>query len=331
MKEGVLAIGGDNCIIRINDAAIQFFRLKSPNIEKKPYEEVIRFDDILDFIRDSLKDGAQLCRDIYIKNGTYLILRLTSAPLQISNEKSSGTLILINDITRFKKLDKVRQDFVANVSHELKTPITSIKGYVETLREGQVKDKKTVNKFLSIVARQTDRMNAIITDLLQLSQIEAQEGAELDTESQTLVAIIRTAIENSQELASEKDIEVIVEGDQQLKANVNRPLLEQAIINLLQNALKFSELHSKVRIQIVEDELELRISIIDTGCGIAPKYHSRLFERFYRVDKARSRELGGTGLGLAIVKHIAMAHNGNVSVVSGPNEGSTFTIHLPRH
>ncbi len=330
MKEGVLAVDNDERIIRINQAAIGFFAINDDEPRKRLIQEVIRHSSILEFIREALKQNVHLNRDITVTNSGEQILRLTSNPLLDVSGKILGILILINEITRLKKLDKMRQDFVANVSHELKTPITSIKGYMETLREGQVDDTETVEKFYAIVARQADRMNAIVTDLLQLSHIEQQEGyAELLKNNTSLAEIIKTAVEDCQALADEKNIKIRVSVNEQIRVYANNALLEQALINLINNALKYSEACSEVQILAGLEENEIRIHIQDQGCGIDPKYHGRLFERFYRVDKARSRDMGGTGLGLAIVKHIAMVHQGNITVQSRVAQGSTFTLHLP--
>lgn len=330
MKEGVLAIDKNERIIRINKAALRFFNIVDEHPEKRLIHEIIRHHPVLDFIREALKEPKHLEQDIRIQNEIQHILHISSDPLQNSEEQIIGSLILINEITQLKKLDKMRQDFVANVSHELKTPITSIKGYMETLREGQVEDAETVEKFHAIVARQADRMNAIVTDLLQLSHIEQQEGsAKLIKSKETLSDIVLSAVEDCQKLADEKNIKIQSNVEPNLLVFANRALLEQALINLINNALKYSAPDSEIQIRAEQEADELCIHIQDQGCGIDPKYHDRLFERFFRVDKARSRELGGTGLGLAIVKHIAKVHGGNISVSSRVGKGSTFTIHLP--
>ena len=331
MKEGVLAVNNNEQIIRVNKAALHFFNILEEQPEKRFIHEIIRHSEVLDFIRTALKESTHLEQDVTVMNEMQHILRISSDPLQNSEGKTIGSLILINEITHLKKLDKMRQDFVANVSHELKTPITSIKGYMETLREGQVDDAETIGKFHTIVARQADRMNAIITDLLQLSQIEQQEGSEeLVKTSEPLAGIIKAAVEDCQTLAEERKINIQLNLDEHLSVYANSALLEQALINLINNALKYSKTGSDIQIRAGLEENEIRIHIQDQGCGIDPKYHARLFERFYRVDKARSRDMGGTGLGLAIVKHIAMVHQGNITVTSRVGQGSTFTLHIPK-
>ena len=195
-----------------------------------------------------------------------------------------------------RRLETIRQDFVANVSHELRTPVTAIKGFVETLREGALKDPGDATRFLDIIARQVDRLNAIIGDLLTLSRLDEGTGA----------AEIR------------------------FEEHQIRDVLEAAVVDLVGNAVNHSENGSSVQIAVTCTGKDVRIAVVDHGCGIEQEHLPRLFERFYRVDKARSRTLGGTGLGLAIVKHIAQVHGGSVAAESAPGKGSTFTIRIPK-
>jgi len=242
-----------------------------------------------------------------------------------------GALFVLSDITRLRRLENVRKDFVANVSHEIKTPITAIKGFVELLRDDGKKDEQDVKRFLEIISKHVNRLEAIIDDLLNLSRIEKEaetEGVQL-MESE-IKDVLDSAIQISKPLADSKGVEIGLSCDDGLTARINPPLLEQAVINLLDNAIKYSNDKRPVTIEAKYDEKELLIHIIDNGRGIEQEHLTRIFERFYRVDKARSRALGGTGLGLAIVKHIVLAHGGHVSVISTPGKGSTFTIHLPK-
>jgi two-component system phosphate regulon sensor histidine kinase PhoR len=227
-------------------------------------------------------------------------------------------------------LESVRRDFVANVSHELRTPVTSIKGFVETLLDGAMHNPEELQRFLQIVAVQTDRLNAIIEDLLALSRIEQEEEkAEIELGQSPVRAVLETAVEVCRMKAAEKNIRLELACDAELAAPMNAPLLEQAVINLLDNAIKYSAPEQTVQIAAERSGGEIAIRVRDCGCGIGREHLLRIFERFYRVDKARSRKLGGTGLGLAIVKHMAQAHGGRASVESTPGQGSTFTIHLP--
>jgi two-component system phosphate regulon sensor histidine kinase PhoR len=239
-------------------------------------------------------------------------------------------VIVLNDVTEVQRLENVRRDFVANVSHELKTPVASIKGFVETLLDGALNDRNDARRFLGIVARQADRLAAIIEDLLALSRIEQSEtSGKLPLDQLPLSGILITASDDCRPRAVERSIRLEVECPPDLTVTVNGPLLEQAVINLVDNAIKYSEAGKAVWLSADNDATGPAIRVRDEGCGIAAEHLPRLFERFYRVDKARSRVLGGTGLGLSIVKHIVQAHAGTIVVESTPGVGTTFTIRLP--
>jgi two-component system phosphate regulon sensor histidine kinase PhoR len=225
----------------------------------------------------------------------------------------------------------MRRDFVANVSHEIKTPLTAIKGFVETLLQNTVATPEEEARFLGIISKHVDRLSAIIDDLLMLSRIENEgERGDIKREKTRLRDIFQNAAQICRPRADEKGIQIELGGDEELAAMVDPVLLEQAVVNLLDNAVKYSDPEKTVLIQAQTVDHEIQIRVQDHGIGIEKKHLPRLFERFYRVDKARSRAIGGTGLGLAIVKHIAQAHGGQVTVESRLGEGSLFTIHLPR-
>lgn len=227
--------------------------------------------------------------------------------------------------------EEVRSDFVANVSHELKTPITSIKGFVETLQEGAMDERDDLVRFLDIIAKQSERLTQIIDDLLMLARLESGRiEEELLLQEAAVAPMLRAAVDFAQSLAAAKNISLELECDASLKADFDRSLMEQAVANLIHNAIKYSGNGSKVVVSARADGGQLAIAISDQGPGIAEEHLSRLFERFYRVDKARSRAVGGTGLGLSIVKHIAGVHGGTVSVSSILGKGSEFTIRIPR-
>jgi two-component system phosphate regulon sensor histidine kinase PhoR len=244
--------------------------------------------------------------------------------------ESLGAIVVIHDVTRIKKLENIRRDFVANVSHELKTPITAIKGFVETLREGSVTDPAEQENFLGIIARQADRLHAIIEDLLRLSRIE-QDGdrGQIELQTHKVREVLEMAASDCAGRARDRSVDIRIDCPKDLTAKVNGQLLEQAVVNLLDNAIKYSETSKAIHVEAVAENGTLLIHVRDQGCGIPQEHLSRIFERFYRVDKARSRKQGGTGLGLAIVKHIAQAHKGSIAVQSQIGKGSTFTIRLP--
>ena len=244
-----------------------------------------------------------------------------------------GVLVVMNDVTKLRRLENVRQDFVANVSHELRTPITAIRGYVETLLDGALDIRKDAVKFLNIVLHHSERLSAIIDDLLSLSRIEVEtEERDIVREQGQLLPVLEAAIDSCRLDADKKNIRINVDCSESLRLPMNTTLLEQAVINLLVNSIKYSENDTEIDVSAAEVEggkgRLVEIAVEDMGCGIARDHLPRLFERFYRSDQARSRELGGTGLGLAIVKHITQAHDGTVKVESVVGEGSTFTLIL---
>jgi two-component system, OmpR family, phosphate regulon sensor histidine kinase PhoR len=240
-----------------------------------------------------------------------------------------GAVIVFNDVSRLRRLENLRSDFVANVSHELKTPITSIKGFIETLLDGAINDPEEADRFLKIVAKHADRLNAIIDDLLTLSRLEQGDKKKMNIQEVGLTGLMNSASEACSHRAVKKKVSIQVECEENITALVNPPLIEQALINLVGNAVKYSDENKAVTIKAVVEQGGVMLSVADQGFGVEPEHLDRLFERFYRVGKGRSRQEGGTGLGLAIVKHIAQAHGGNVSVQSTFGEGSVFSIFIP--
>jgi signal transduction histidine kinase len=234
--------------------------------------------------------------------------------------------------SQLEGLEKLRREFVANVSHELKTPVTTIKGFTETLIEGAKQDPEDLDRFLEIISRQTDRLAAIIDDLLTLSRLESAPRSEvLALDWHDLCHILNSCEEICHARAEEKQIRILVKCERPTPVLVDNSLLTQAIVNLIDNAIKYSQERTSVTLQASMDATQILITVTDEGPGIQDIHLSRLFERFYRADKARSRKLGGTGLGLAIVKHIANVHQGEVDVISKVGTGSTFIIRLPRN
>ena len=331
MVEGVLAVDTQERLISLNRAAIRMLGVDLAAPEGRSLEEVVRNSALQGFASRALAAPGPTEGEVTLRDNGEVTLQLCGAPLRDAAGRQIGAVIVLNDVTRLRRLEGVRRGFVANVSHELKTPITSIKGFVETLLAGALREPADAERFLSIIAKQADRLNAIIEDLLLLSRLEEGNGKpSITLEDCKLREVLAAAVQVCCLQAEEKGIAVHLTCDEGLTARVNPPLLEQAIVNLVGNAIKFSEPGQPVEVKAEQTSAETLLTVADHGCGIERQHLPRLFERFYRVDKARSRKLGGTGLGLAIVKHIAQAHGGSVTVESAPGKGSTFTLRLPR-
>ena len=260
------------------------------------------------------------------------VMQAQGSALHDSEGRAIGAVIVLNDVTDFRRLEHIRRDFVANVSHELKTPITSIKGFVETLLDGAMqRPRRLANASCKSSPSRPIGCTPSSKTLLSLSKIEQREDADdIALEAGPLRPVLESAVHVCQSAAAEHEITVALECDSQLRARINPVLLEQAVVNLLDNAIKYSDPGREVRLSAAATADEVTDPRRRSGLGIADDQIARIFERFYRVDRARSRKLGGTGLGLAIVKHIVQAHRGRVTVESTLGVGSTFTIHLPR-
>jgi len=330
MTEGVVAVDVGGHIVSINKAAALLFGIDPEQAQGRNIEEVIRNADVQEFIRGTLNEESPSQTEITLSGPQEQIVRLDGASLTDSKGDRGGAVIVISDMTRMRRLEQVRRDFVANVSHELRTPITSIKGFVETLLEGAFTRPQEAERFLKIIAKHSDRLNAIVEDLLSLSSLEdGTQKRKIIFEKALIKPVLDSVIEMSTIKAEQKNIALELDCDPQIEAKINTVLLEQALLNLIDNAIKYSEPGKRVRIRAHRADGAIAISVQDDGCGIPKIHQDRIFERFYVVDKSRSRKLGGTGLGLAIVKHIAEVHGGHVRLESSPGAGSTFTIRLP--
>src|SRR4030042_3179370 len=308
MREGVLAVDADERMLTFNQATGALLGIDISTARGYTIQEVIRNADILRFISGVITGQGENEAEIILHGPARKFLQVSGTVLRDSGNRKIGALVVLNDITRLRQLENIRREFVANVSHELKPPIPSIKGFVETLQEGAIDDKENVRKFLEIVSKQADLLNAIIDDLLSLSRIEqGAERGEIKLAEENLRRILEAATMDYEARARERNIQVTLSCSEEVTVKVNSRLLEQAVGNLLDNAIKYSDSGSAIEVEVVKNEGEVVLMIKDHGCGIAPEHSPRLFERFYRVDKGRSREMGGTGLGLAIVKHIIQA------------------------
>lgn len=330
MIEGVMVIDADERVVDLNRAAASLLAVDENDARGRTVAEVVRNPALQDFLSRTFRSKDPVEDDLEILvDGRETMIQAHGVRIE-GGGLARRVLVVLNDVTRLRRLENVRQDFVANVSHELKTPVTSIKGFVETLRDGGLDDPDDALRFLEIIARQARRLDAIIEDLLCLSRLEQGTGeTRRELGVYPLCETIASAIQTCQLQADARNMNLSLDCPHTLKARLDPPLLEQAVVNLVSNAVKYSEEGDSIDVSAETVDDYVLISVRDHGRGIEPQHLPRLFERFYRVDKARSRQQGGTGLGLAIVKHIARFHGGHVTVRSSPGEGSIFTLHLP--
>lgn len=334
MVEGVILVGRDGRIRTINRAACELFDVEEQSAKGEALIEAIRNSELFDFYRTALESGGTVEAGLRVYQDSNRFLQAHGTMLE-GEPGRQDVLIVLNDITRIKRLEAIRQEFVANVSHELKTPITSILGFVETLLDGAIEEPEEGRTFLNIVATQARRLNTIIDDLLQLARLEQSETA-IPREPVVVRDMVSRVLEQCGWAAEQKSIELrsaFGEGCEAVEASRN--LLERALVNLVDNAIKYSSTGTTVTVtcdlqNLPSGSRHFTLSVIDEGPGIPPVEQGRVFERFYRIDKARSRELGGTGLGLAIVKHVALVHGGSVDLESERGRGSRFTLHIPQ-
>ncbi len=331
MVEGVLAVDTNGRIINLNGAAARLLNLDPGNARGRTIQETVRNRELQEFIGAALAALAPSETEIILYGSEERFLQLHGTALADQAGSRIGAVVVLNDITRMKRLETVRRDFVANVSHELKTPIAALKGCVETLESDTPPTPEESRRFLALMGQNAGRLEAIVEDLLSLSRIEFDaERGRVPLEPGPVCDVLRAAVGTFTTQAEGKKISLFVDCPCEVTASINPDLLEQAVGNLIDNAIKYSGENTRVVVAgaLAGDCIEIRVT--DEGPGIERKHLPRVFERFYRIDQARSRSLGGTGLGLAIVKHIALAHRGKVGVASTPGQGSTFTICIPR-
>ncbi|MFH1062185.1 MAG: ATP-binding protein [Candidatus Omnitrophota bacterium] len=329
MFEGVMIIDLDGTISLMNQALKNVLKIEESPLAKKPIE-VIRNLQIQEIVEDILDSNADmLSQEISTLLPEEKVLLVHAAKIK-KNENTEGAVLVFHDLTTLRSLEKVRQDFVANVSHELRTPISSIKGFAETLLSGALDDQENAQDFLKIILADSNRLASLIDDLLNLAKIESGKLV-MEKKPCKLRQIVERVITS---LKSQADAKLII-----MKINIPENIpdiladetrIKQVLLNLIENAIKYNTPKGEILISAQEKNNFVKVDISDTGIGIPNKDLSRLFERFYRVDKARSRELGGTGLGLSIVKHIIQAHSGEVFVQSLEGQGSTFSFTIPK-
>ena len=316
-------------ILMINIAMDRMFRLKGGLIIGKTFIEVLRHHQLNEFIQAMLKEPANRSVEIVVQTPEERVFTVQASTASEAQESSPVAVFVFHDVTELKRLEHVRKDFVANVSHELRTPLTSIKGYLEALLDGAKDDPQKCQQFLKVAQQHADQLNNLITDLLQLSQIESGRY-EWRRERINPQGFIRTAVELMKPIAEKKQQSLTVSAGSQLPQITGDPdKLTQVLINLLDNAVKYTPAGGKIDVEARRSGDAVEIIVSDTGLGIPKKDLHRIFERFYRADRARSRDLGGTGLGLSIVKHIVEAHGGTIHAQSEMGKGSKLTIILP--
>ena len=329
MFEGVIVVDSDGDILLINKALKDLLAIKE-NPEGKSALEVIRNIEIQDMIDTVLKKQTDVkSHEISVFAPETKTFMVHAVPV-MHEEKPEGAVLVFHDITELRQLENIRKEFVANVSHELRTPVSNIKGYAETLMEGALDDKKHAKEFLKIIHSDSERLAALINDLLDLSKIESGKLL-LQLRPYSIKAIIKNILSKFDRLTENKSIKIaVIISDSISKVLIDENKIAQVLFNLIDNAVKYTQGGGNIIINAKEIGDFIKVDVSDTGIGISQEHIPRLFERFYRIDKARSRELGGTGLGLSIVKHIIKAHNGEISVESIVGKGSTFSFTLPK-
>lgn len=328
MIEGVIVTDNATRIISINHAIEELFHIAKIDAQGKFFLEGIRNSDISEVINAVIKSAKFISREIALVMPEQKVIQVNVSPI-FEKDKVTGAVAVIHDISEIRRLETMRRDFVANVSHELKTPLTSIKGFVETLLDGAIDDKKNSRNFLKIIQEHAERLNNLVNDLLDLSYIESKEAAlersrvDLNQLAKEVILSFNSRL-NKLKIAATSDISAGT------FINADRDQIEQVLTNLVDNAIKFNKEGGRIRIASEGLEKNIQVVVEDSGQGIPVKDVPRIFERFYRVDKARSRQLGGTGLGLSIVKHIVELHSGSVGVESIEGLGSKFWFILPK-
>lgn len=331
MLNGVIALDNDNKIILVNPVAEEMFKINSIDIKGKHILEVIRNEKLVSILKRLMDSNEIINSEIEIQFPELKILSVKSNIIRLESDpnRSIGVVIIFQDVTEIRKLENMRKDFVANVSHELKTPLTSIKGFVETLQSEAILDQETRSRFLGIIEIETDRLTYLIQDLLILSEIE-NKNKVIEAERIDISKSIDQTMNVLSQLSKNKNINIKVDIDRNIPCIYgNSGWFKQMLINLIDNSIKYTKQDGTVKVSAYFDEQNVYINVSDTGIGIGKEHLDRLFERFYRVDKARTREVGGTGLGLAIVKHIVLSFGGNISVESQMDKGTSFFITLP--
>ena len=330
MSDGLLVLDGQGALTLVNPAAERFFGIVAPFVIGHRLIEVFRHFELDALVRQAERERRSYTREIELHHPERRLLRVQANPVTGPRGEFLGVVVVAQDVTDQRRTDTVRREFVANVSHELRTPLTSVRALAEALAGGAARDRDAGPRFLEQIIAEIDRLTLLVNDLLDLSAIESG-SAKLEMESVALGEVIKDVVAKFRPMADRRRIALRGSGARgPLRAWADRARVTQAVANLVDNAIKYTADGGTIT---VEDEARngmVAISVADTGIGIAPEHLPRIFERFYRVDRSRSRALGGTGLGLSIVKHIATSHGGDVEVKSIEGRGTRFSLLLPR-
>ncbi|MCC3375887.1 two-component system histidine kinase PnpS [Cohnella sp. REN36] len=336
MISGVVMIGQDGKIQLYNRSAELLLGSSAKERVGRSYTEAKQQYELLQIIREALETHEPLHEELTVYYPEERLLELNLVPMRMGEDTEPGLLLVLQDVTAIRRLERMRSEFVANVSHELKTPVAAVKGFAETLLAGAVNDPETAQSFLTIIHDESERLNRLIGDILELSKIESRRSP-LQFSPVDLKIFLERLMEFMRTEAAKKSIEMELQVEEELFLEADEDRLGQILLNLLQNGINYTPDGGRVKIvaEYVEGEAEaegedrVRITVSDTGIGIPKKDIPRIFERFYRVDKARSRSSGGTGLGLSIVKHLVELHHGSIRVESTVGVGTRFIIELP--
>ncbi|MBD3380184.1 MAG: HAMP domain-containing protein [Candidatus Omnitrophica bacterium] len=329
MFDGVIVIDSKGTIILMNPSLAQLLQVMDDPSGKKPVE-VLRNIDIQEILDEVLsrKEGVE-AREVSVLMPEPKTLMVHATPV-VREGKTIGAVLVFHDITELRNLESIRRDFVANVSHELRTPIANIKGYAETLLDGALQDKENSREFVGVIYEEADRLAKLIADILSLSGIESGK-LDMNPERASIKEIAERAMQGLKRKAEDKEINArVMIGEDLPQVFVDTERITQVLFNLIENAVKYTYPGGKIKVTAREDGGYVCVEVEDNGIGIPEEDQPRIFERFYRVDKARSREMGGTGLGLSIVKHIVQEHGGEVRVESSPGKGTTFFFTIPK-
>jgi two-component system phosphate regulon sensor histidine kinase PhoR len=330
MVEGVVAVDGEERVVVLNQAAARILRCPVEGAAGHRIWELTRVRPLSEALSEARRQGDVVTREArVVRDAREQILSLHASPLRDGDDRVSGAVAVLHDITDLRRLEEIRKEFVANVSHELKTPLTAISALVETLLDDEGMPRETRDRFLTKIRDQTARLSAMVRDLLNLSRIESSDG-QPEFRRLDLRITIRTAAQTLQPESRNREVDLVLElPESPVQVRGEEESLHQLVGNLLENAVRYTPAGGRVTVRLGAAEEGVVLEVEDTGIGIEPRHHERIFERFYRVDKGRSRDVGGTGLGLSIVKHVALSHGGRVSLSSEPGEGTTFRVWLP--